>query len=448
MDLGEEALPSSAPLAARMRPRSFDEVAGHEGHLAQGAMLRSALSRGRLPSIILWGPPGCGKTTLAHIIARELDAEVAILPAVESGVKDIRRVVEEARALRRAGRRTVVFIDEIHRFNKAQQDAILPHVEDGTFTLIGATTENPSFEVIPPLLSRTRVIRLEPLAEEQLAAIVEAATVDEERGLGSMQLALDTDARGLIVRSAQGDARAALTVLDIAAELASGAGRGRIETADVREAIQDERAYYDRGGDRHFDTISAFIKTMRGSDPDAALYWLARMIDGGEDPAFIVRRMVIFAAEDVGLADPQALVVAMACQQAVHFVGVPEGFLPLAECCIYLASAPKSNSALTAYVRALEDAKRTGALSPPLHIRNAPTALMRAHGYGQGYRYAHDEPGHVAQGVSYFPTGFEPDAPYYRPGSLGFEPQIAAHLARIREPGHGDPGGEGTADED
>ncbi|MEX2079978.1 MAG: replication-associated recombination protein A, partial [Dehalococcoidia bacterium] len=425
--------PRDAPLAARMRPRSLGEFVGQRAIVGPGTMLRSASERGSIPSIILWGPPGCGKTTLGRLLARQAKATFVQVSAVSSGVADLRRIIEEAKARRMAGQRTVLFIDEIHRFNKAQQDVILPHVEDGTVTLIGATTENPSFEVVAPLLSRVRVIRLETLASEDLDEIIENALKDEERGVGSYGLALDASARAVLLEGAGGDARAALTALEIAADTAHAAGAKVIDVEQVRGALQDRRPYYDRQGDFHYDTVSAFIKSLRGSDPDAGLYWMARMIEAGEDPLFIVRRMVILAAEDVGLADPQALVVATACQQAVHFIGMPEGFLPMAECCLYLALAPKSNSAAEAYMRVKEDAEKTSHLPVPMHLRNAVTGLMRSFGYGSGYRYAHNEPGHFARGERYLPE--ELGAPqYYLPGMLGFEAEAIARLNALREP--------------
>ncbi|MBN9492494.1 replication-associated recombination protein A [bacterium] len=431
----EEAVPHDAPLAARMRPRTLEEFTGQTAAVGQGTMLRRAVERRSLPSIILWGPPGCGKTTLAHILARQTDATFVAVSAVSSGVADLRKLVAEAKARRGAGQRTVLFIDEIHRFNKAQQDVILPHVEDGTVTLIGATTENPSFEVVAPLLSRVRVIRMASLAAVDLAAIVSRALSDEERGLGGRGLSLEEDAESALLDGAQGDARAALTALEIAAVNAEGSNRTIITAGDVREALQDRRPYYDKQSDFHYDTISAFIKSLRGSDPDASLYWLARMVEAGEDPLFIVRRMVILAAEDVGLADPHALVMATACQQAVHFIGMPQGWIPMAECCVYLALAPKSNSAYTAYGRASEDARRTAHMPVPMHLRNAATGLMREMGYGQGYRYAHAEPDHFARGESYLPPELgEPH--YYSPGELGFEHDAAQRLALLRDESH------------
>ncbi len=428
MSFGEQPIATDAPLAARMRPRTLDEFVGQEDAVGPGSMLRGALEHGRLPSIILWGPPGCGKTTLARILAGGVEAEFVAVSAVSSGVADLRKVVAEAQARRAGGRRTVLFIDEIHRFNKAQQDVILPYVEDGTVTLIGATTENPSFEVIAPLLSRARVIRLKQLGPEHLSAVLDRALEDDERGLGARDLGLDDQGREALIEGAAGDGRAALTALEIAADVAEAAGRQTISAPDVAQALQDRRPYYDRQSDYHYDTISAFIKSLRGSDPNAALYWLARMIESGEDPLFIIRRMVILASEDVGLADPQAMLIATACQQAVHFVGMPEGFFPMAECAVYLALAPKSNSMLESYGRAREAASATGHLPVPLELRNAVTGLMRDFGYGKGYRYAHAEPGHIARGMRYLPEELgEPQ--YYVPGEIGFEGEAARRWA-------------------
>ncbi len=432
LSLGGEPPSQDAPLAARMRPRTLDEFVGQEKAVGPGSMLRSAAERGKLPSIILWGPPGCGKTTLARILAGSTRAEFVPLSAVSSGVAELRRVMAEAGARRAAGITTVLFIDEIHRFNKAQQDVILPYVEDGTVTLIGATTENPSFEVVAPLLSRVRVVRLNSLGDNDLKRVAGLALTDTERGLGSLHLTLAPEAESLLVQGANGDARALLTALEIAAASVHQVNRKVIQPADIQQALQDRRPYHDKSADFHYDTISAFIKSLRGSDPDAALYWLARMVEAGEDALFIVRRMVILAAEDVGLADPQALVIATACQQAVHFVGMPEGWIPMAECCVYLALAPKSNSSYHAYTVAREDAVRTMHLPVPMQLRNAPTGMMKQMGYGQGYRYAHDEPGHFARAMRYLPQELgEPQ--YYTPGSLGFEAAAAERLARLRE---------------
>jgi putative ATPase len=381
-----------APLAARMRPRSLDEFVGQDDILGPGRALRRAIEADRVPSMILWGPPGSGKTTLAEIVARSTGAHFSKLSAVTAGVADLRKVVAEAQSRKRVGKRTVLFIDEIHRFNKAQQDAVLPYVEDGTVTLIGATTENPSFEVNSALLSRTRVFVLNQLTDEEIATIVDRALHDPERGLGTLPLEIEPDARAALVGYANGDARTALSALEFAAQSARGAnGVRRINRELVLEALQKRGSLYDKGGEQHYDVISAFIKSIRASDPDAAVYWLARMLEGGEDPLFIARRLVILASEDVGLADPQGIQVAIAAQQAVHFVGMPEGFFPLAHATLYLAKAPKSNSVGRAYSAALRDVQETRNDPVPLHLRNAPTGLMKRLGYGKDYHYAHDD---------------------------------------------------------
>ncbi len=384
-----------APLAARMRPRSFDEYAGQEHLIGPGRALRRAIEADKLPSIIFWGPPGTGKTTLAALIARTTRASFTALSAVTAGVAELRKVVAEAKARRTHGVRTVLFVDEIHRFNKAQQDVILPHVEDGTLTLIGATTENPSFEVNAALLSRCRVYVLRTLSDDDLRRIVRDALTDRERGLGGQDIALEPLALERVVALAGGDARAALNTLElsVAATPTDGQNRVVVTPAIVDEAAQQRSPRYDKDGEAHYDIISAFIKSLRGSDPDAALYWLARMLEAGEAPLFIVRRMVILAAEDIGLADPQALGVAVAAQQAVHFVGLPEGYLPMAEAALYLARAPKSNAVITGYQRAKAAVERTGDLPVPLHLRNSPTSLMKGLGYGEGYKYPHDYEG-------------------------------------------------------
>jgi putative ATPase len=425
-----------APLAARMRPRSLDEFVGQEHIVGRGRALRRAIEEDRLPSLVLWGPPGSGKTTLARIIASLTKSDFELVSAVSSGVADLRRVVAEAAdRLGETGQRTILFIDEIHRFNKAQQDVVLPYVEDGTITLIGATTENPSFEVISPLLSRSRVFRLEPLSSEQVDGIMRAALADAERGLGAMKIEIADDVLATLAGVVGGDARIALNALELAAQTASPDAKGvrHVTLTEVEESLQHRAALYDRAGDWHYDIVSAFIKSLRGSDPDGALYWLARMLEGGEDPLFVARRLVILASEDVGLADPQALQVAVAAQQAVHFIGMPEGFFPLAEATLYLAAAPKSNSVKTAYERALEDAQATLAEPVPLHLRNAPTPLMREMGHGRDYQYDHAYPEHFS-GQQHLPDKLKGHR-YYLPGELGYEQRIREWLEKLRGEG-------------
>ncbi|MPZ24054.1 MAG: AAA family ATPase [Dehalococcoidia bacterium] len=421
------------PLAARMRPRTLDEFVG-QGHLVgEGRVVRRAIESDRVPSMILWGPPGSGKTTLARLVAGVTSSHFDLVSAVNSGVADLRRVLADAQQRRASGERTILFIDEIHRFNKAQQDVVLPFVEDGTITLIGATTENPSFEVISPLLSRCRVYTLSALSEDQVTQIITNALADPERGLGSVSVELPEGAMQALVIAANGDARLALNALELAVAAASDDDGRMVVTKELlADALQHRALKYDRAGDAHYDTVSAFIKSLRGSDPDAALYWLARMVESGEDPLFIVRRMVILAAEDIGVADPQALVVAVACQQAVHFVGMPEGFLPMAEAAIYLATAPKSNSAYAAYGNAMRDVRETLNDPVPMHLRNAVTGLMRGMGYGQGYQYAHDHAGHFAPDQAFLPNNLV-GRTYYEPSHEGHEAVIAERLARLRE---------------
>ncbi len=415
-----------------MRPATLDEVVGQQHLLGPGKLLSEMVAARRLHSMILWGPPGSGKTTLALLLAKQLDADFIPISAVSAGVADLRAAVERARReLEVHNRPTVVFIDEIHRWNRAQQDAFLPHVESGLVTIIGATTENPSFEVVAPLLSRVRVLVLNPLSEEALVTLVKRAMDDRERGLGALGLSLGDQALAEIVRFAAGDARRALNTLEIAAELAQNAGRIVISPEDVREAAQHKALLYDRAGEEHYNVISAFIKSMRGSDPDAALYWMMRMVEAGEDPLFIARRMVIFASEDVGNADPRALQVAIAVKDAVDFVGLPEGVIPLAQGVTYLASAPKSNASYRAMLRAREDARTHGALPVPLHLRNAPTALMRSLGYGKGYLYPHDFEDAIA-GQEYMPERLRKSR-YYEPSERGYESRIREYLARVRE---------------
>ncbi len=417
-----------APLAERMRPRTLDEIVGQEHVLGPGALLRRMIEEDRLVSLILWGPPGCGKTTLARVIAEHTRAAFVPLSAVTATVADVRRAVQEARErLGQLGQRTIVFIDEIHRFNRAQQDALLPAVEDGTIVLIGATTENPSFEVNAPLLSRCRVVVLEPLSDDAIRSLLDRALTDTERGLGGLAVEVDPEALEAIVNLANGDARMALNTLELAV---SGARGGRVTVDLVRQAAMRRAMVYDRAGDAHYDTISALHKAIRGSDPDAALYWLARMLENGEDPLFIARRLIRAASEDVGLADPHALVVAVAAQQAVHVIGLPEGALALAEAAVYLAVAPKSNALYRAYEAARRDVIETRNDPVPLHLRNAPSTLMRQLGWGAGYRYPHDEPDAIGR-QEYLPPRLR-DRRYYEPTDRGWEARLRERLAAIR----------------
>jgi len=448
-DAGEPAIDADAPLATRMRPRTIDEIAGQQHLLGPDAVLRRSLEHGLLTTIVLWGPPGSGKTTLASIIAGMSRARFVGISAVSAGVAELRRVVAEAEERRRlGGERTILFIDELHRFNRAQQDAILPYVENGIVTLIGATTENPSFEVNAALLSRSRVFRLDALSDEDVGLLIERAQTDSERGLASMHVRLDEAARALLVAAANGDARTALNALELAAgAVEPGAGGERlVRQVDVEGALQQRALLYDRAGDQHYDVISAFIKSIRGSDPDAAIYWLARMLEAGEDLMFLARRLVILASEDVGLADPQALPIAVAAQQAAHFVGLPEAMFPLAEATLYLATAPKSNSVGRAYSAARGDVESARNEPVPLHLRNAVTGLMAGMGYGRDYIYAHDRyRGIEAQdGTSgqppaerlqdYLPANVK-DRAYYQPGRQGYEARLSSWLAERRR-GH------------
>lgn len=425
-----ENLPD-APLAVRMRPSSLDELLGQEAVCGPGTVLRRALEADHLPSLIFWGPPGTGKTSLARVIASATNSRFVALSAVSSGVADLRRVAQEAAAELEAGRRTVLFIDEIHRFSRSQQDVILPHVESGLIRLIGATTEHPGLTVNAALLSRSRVFPLAPLGEGALRQLVERALQDEERGLGATPSVLEPAAWQGLLQGAGGDARVALTVLELAVTATTPGSDGvrRIGAKDLAEAFQTPSLRYDRAGDEHYDQISAFIKSVRGSDPDAAIYWLARMLESGEDALFIARRMVILAAEDVGLADPHALALAVACQQAVQFIGLPEGYLPLAETALYLALAAKSNSALTAYQSAAQAVRATLNLPVPLHLRNAVTSLDRSLGHGQGYQYAHDAPEGVAR-QTYLPEALS-NVTFYQPTERGAEKALALRLKEI-----------------
>ena len=424
-----EHLQSVAPLAERMRPRTLSEFVGQEHIVGPESVLARSITSGHVPSMVLWGPPGSGKTTLAHLIAAQIDAHFDRVSAVTSGVADLRRIVSESRdRLGMNGTRSILFIDEIHRFSKSQQDVILPHVEDGSVILIGATTENPSFEVISPLLSRARVYVLKQLTAEQVSGILDKAMEDRDRGIGLHSPELEPDARNALVSLSNGDARSALNSLELAvhATTPDASGKRLVTLPTIEDAIQRRASIYDRSGDQHYDTISAFIKSVRASDPDAAIYWLARMVVSGEDPVFIARRLVILAAEDIGLADPGALSVAVAAQQAVSLVGMPEGRIPLAEATVYLAAAPKSNRAYAAIGEAIKDAERTTNEPVPMHLRNAVTGLMRDLDYGKGYEYAHDHEG------AFTPTQNLPDnlkrRRYYRPSDQGYEAEVEKRL--------------------
>jgi putative ATPase len=419
---------AGAPLADRVRPRTFDELVGQEEILAPGKPLREAIERDLLQSIILWGPPGTGKTTLARIIADTTRARFVSFSAVLSGIKEIREVMSGAERLRTAtGRRTIVFIDEIHRFNKAQQDAFLPRVEAGDIVLIGATTENPSFEVNAALLSRSKVFVLRALTTEEVRLILGRALRDTDRGLGKTDTRVDDDALEAIALYANGDARAALNLLELSVASAPAIdGSRRVDVARVEEAAQRRALLYDKSGEEHYNIISALHKSMRNSDPDAAVYWLARMVEAGEDPLYIARRLVRFASEDIGNADPQALAVAVAAKDALHFIGMPEGNTALAQAAIYLATAPKSNAVYEAYTRAAADAEHDVAEPVPLHLRNAPTRLMKDLAYGKGYKYAHAEDDAIAD-MSCLPPALE-GRKYYDPKERGFEKEIKRRL--------------------
>lgn len=422
-------LARKAPLAARMRPRTLDELVGHESLIGPDTLLRKAIEADRLSSLILWGPPGAGKTTIARIIANTTKAHFVAVSAVSSGVADLRAAVQEASdRLGMHGQRTVLFIDEIHRFNKAQQDAILPYVEDGTVILIGATTENPSFEVNSPLLSRSRVIVLQALTDADIERILRRALDDPDRGLGRESLTVQPEALALLVGLANGDARFALNTLEFAA---AGARDGMIDVELVQEAAHRRAATYDKSGEDHYDAISALHKSLRGSDPDASLYWLARMLERGDDPLYVARRLIRFASEDVGLASPQALSMAIAAQQAVHVLGMPEGALALAELVVYLAVSPKSNAVYRAYGEAVRDVAETRNDPVPLHLRNAPTELMWSLGYGRDYKYAHDFAGGIVAQQN-LPDNLV-GRRYYHPTERGFEREMAERLRQIRK---------------
>ncbi|HVR70265.1 MAG TPA: replication-associated recombination protein A [Vicinamibacteria bacterium] len=430
---GPEATRPDAPLADRMRPRTVDEVLGQDEILGPGKPLRRAVESDDLRSLILWGPPGSGKTTLAHVVRLRTRHHFESMSAVLSGVKELREVLKEAQERRRReGRRTILFIDEIHRYNKAQQDALLSHVESGDVILMGATTENPSFEVNAALLSRSRVVVLKPLDPEELRAVLQGALADAERGLAGLSADVSDDALAYLAQTSDGDARTALNVLELAVTTTPPGedGRRRVDLAVMQEAFARKSLLYDRAGEEHYNVISALHKSIRNSDADAGLYWLARMLEAGEDPLYVARRLVRFASEDVGLADPLALVQAMAAQQAVHFIGMPEGALALAQAVVYLAAAPKSNALYRAYGEAAGDALTTRALPVPLWIRNAPTPLMKGLGYGREYRYAHDEAEGVAA-MECLPDNLR-GRRYYAPTSRGAEAELGERLGKAR----------------
>lgn len=414
------------PLAARMRPRSFNELIGQEHIIGNGKILRRAIENDQVPSAIFWGPPGSGKTTLAILISSVTQSHFEQVSAVTAGVADLRRIINDAKdRLGMHAQRTILFVDEIHRFNKAQQDVLLPHIEDGSITFICATTENPSFEVIGPLLSRCRVFTLNPLTNDQVGIIVDRALTDKQHGVGNLRIVLDPAARDFLITIANGDARIALNTI----ELASSAAPLRTKTISVEiieDALQQRSLGYDKKGDQHYDTISAYIKSVRASDPDAAIYWLARMLEAGEDPMFIARRIVILAAEDIGIADPHALPIAMATQQAVHFVGMPEARIPLAEATIYLATAPKSNSAYMAITKAINDVRKLHNDPVPMHLRNPVTPLMKNIGYGKNYKYSHDYSGHFT-GQNNLPNNLQGHT-YYQASDQGYEKQVAERM--------------------
>lgn len=422
------------PLAARMRPISIDEVAGQSHLLGSGKPLRKALEQGVLHSMILWGPPGTGKTTLARLMAEKMHARFEKLSAVFSGVKDIRAVVDEAKRAREAsGQATILFVDEVHRFNKSQQDAFLPYVEDGTLILIGATTENPSFELNNALLSRTRVYVLKRLSEDELLEVIARALQDKEKGLGNLSLDFPEDLRKILAQAADGDARQLLNMLEVLADFAENKNNKAVITKELlAEVLQENVRRFDKGGEAFYDQISALHKSVRGSSPDATLYWFARMIDGGCDPLYIARRVIRMACEDIGNADPRGLEIAINACNVYERLGSPEGELAIAQALVYLAVAPKSNAVYMAFNQAMREAKESGSLEVPLHLRNAPTKLMKELGYGKQYRYAHDEPDAYAAGENYFPDELG-KRQYYFPVSRGLEIKIAEKLAQLRE---------------
>ena len=424
-------LNETSPLASRMRPETFDDFVGQSEIIGPKSPLRKSIGNGTLPSLILWGPPGSGKTTLASILAQSTSAKFINLSAVTSGVSDLRQAIAESQNnLSMHNLRTVLFIDEIHRFSKSQQDVILPHVENGTFTLIGATTENPSFEVIAPLLSRCRVFTLNKLSQEDIVSIIKRALNNKTNGLRSELITIDDSAIDLISNMASGDARWALNTLELAFNTIDPTGNnGAISDKTILEVVQTKSLNYDKLGDSHYDTISAFIKSIRASDPDASIYWLARMLSAGEDPMFIARRLVISASEDIGLADPRALTVAISAQQALHLIGLPEGRIPLAEATIYLAAAPKSNSAYKAINEAMSEISNSGDMPVPLHLRNPVTNLMKDSEYGSGYKYSHDYENHFIETYN-LPKELD-SSRFYQPGVLGFEAHISERLNKL-----------------
>jgi putative ATPase len=431
VDLFERQAETSSPLADRMRPNRLENVVGQGHLLGDGHILAQAIRADRIPSMILWGPPGTGKTTLGHVIANETNSIFVPFSAVLGGVPELRKIIAAAKEQKNYyGKKTILFVDEIHRFNKAQQDALLPHVENGTVTLIGATTENPSFAVNSALLSRARVFDLKPLDAEDLRKLLERALEDEAHGIGHVPHTVDDEALAAISQNARGDARRALSALELASDFAKSAGVEALTVAIVQEALATQTLLYDKSGEEHYNVISAFIKSMRGSDPDAAVYWLMRMLEAGEDPLFVLRRMLIFASEDIGNADPRALEVTVSADAAFRRLGMPEGIFPIAQCCTYLASAPKSNASYKAWKTAQSDVREHGVLPVPLKLRNAPTEAMKSWGYGEGYRYPHDESG-FSPDETYLPDELV-DRRYYRPTDQGFEMRIRERLDGLR----------------
>ncbi len=429
-DHASEQDPSGTPLSERMRPRSLGEMVGQAHVIGPGRLLEKAIRADRIPSMILWGPPGTGKTTLARVVAAETKAYFEPFSAVMGGVPELRKLVAAAEERKKHyGRRTILFVDEIHRFNKAQQDALLPHVEKGTVLLVGATTENPSFAVNAALLSRARVFRLESLPPDAVVSLLRRALGDSSRGLGGLTLKAEEGALEAIAELSRGDARRSLDVLELAAREAAASSRP-LDEALVREALAEKTLLYDKSGEEHYNVVSAFIKSMRGNDPDGAIYWMMRMLEAGDDPLFVLRRMMIFASEDVGNADPQALSVAVNADAAFRRLGMPEGLFAMAQCCTYLASTVKSNASYRAWTAAREDVRARGPLPVPMHLRNAPTKAMKEWGYGKGYRYPHDEGGH-ASGAAYLPDALA-GRRYYEPKNAGFEIKLGARLARLR----------------